>query len=86
MGFLFNIYLVDIKKYNDFIVESLFGDIIQRLASYNIPDLNYLLNQLISKDRESERTEICEEIIDVLTLNKIDTSELVEEIKKLPYI
>jgi hypothetical protein len=77
---------MEIKKYNDFIVESLFGDIIQRLASFNIPDLNYLLNQLISKDRESERKELCEEIIDVLKINKIDTSELIEEIEKLPYI
>ena len=75
-----------IQKYNDFIVEGLYNDIFQKLAKFNIPDLNYLLNQLISKDRESERKELCEEIIDVLKLNKVDTPELKEEIEKLPYV
>ena len=75
-----------IKKYNEFIMESFYGDIFQRLANFNIPDLNYLLNQLISKDRESDRKELCEEIIDVLKINKKSTPELEEEVEKLAYV
>ncbi len=75
-----------IIKYNEFIMESFYGDIFQRLAQFNIPDLNYLLNQLISKDRESDRKELCEEIIDVLKINKKSTPELEEEVEKLAYV
>ena len=75
-----------IRKYNEFIMESFYGDIFQRLAQFNIPDLNYLLNQLISKDRESDRKELCEEIIDVLKINKKSTPELEEEVEKLTYV
>ncbi len=75
-----------IRKYNEFIMESFYGDIFQRLAQFNIPDLNYLLNQLISKDRESDRKELCEEIIDVLKINKKSTPELEEEVEKLAHV
>ena len=75
-----------IRKYNEFIMESFYGDIFQRLAQFNIPDLNYLLNQLISKDRESDRKELCEEIIDVLKINRKSTPELEDEVEKLTYV
>ena len=74
-----------IRKYNEFIMESFYGDIFQRLAQFNIPDLNYLLNQLISKDRESDR-KLCEEIIDVLKINRKSTPELEDEVEKLTYV
>ena len=45
-----------IRKYNEFIMESFYGDIFQRLAQFNIPDLNYLLNQLISKENNNKYT------------------------------
>ena len=56
--------------------------IIKKLYMLNIPDLNFLINKLISADTW-ERPDIFEEILEVLRENKIDTKEIETEIKNI---
>jgi hypothetical protein len=72
-----------IKKYYEFIMESANeSGIIKKLYMLNIPDLNFLINKLISADTW-ERPDIFEEILEVLRENKIDTKEIETEIKNI---
>lgn len=58
------------------------SNLIKRLYMFNIPDLNFLINRLISADTW-ERPDIFEEILEVLRENKINTEEIETEIKNI---
>ena len=58
------------------------SSIIKKLYMFNIPDLNFLINKLIAADTW-ERSDIFEEILEVLRENKIDTEEIEKEIKTI---
>jgi hypothetical protein len=57
------------------------GDIIKLISEFNYPEINELLNSLISTDSIEVRNEIFEEIFEFLKSKKIDTIELRNKLK-----
>lgn len=59
------------------------SDIIKLICGFEYPEINELLNILISTDSKERRIEIFEEILEFLNSKKIDTTELKSKIDLL---
>jgi len=59
------------------------NNIIKKLESFKIPEVDKLVNELFSTDNYEERVEFCECIIDALLFNDIDVDDLEDSIKEL---
>lgn len=59
------------------------NNIIDKLKSYNIKEVNNLLDELFASDNIDTRMELCECIIDSLLFHDIDVDDIEDSIKSL---
>jgi len=58
-------------------------NIITKIKSYKIKEVNQLLNKMLSSNNLDKRMEYCDELLSELEMNDIDISEIEDDIKDL---
>ena len=58
-------------------------NIITKIKSYKIKEVNQLLNKMLSSNNLDKRMDYCDELLSELEMNDIDISEIEDDIKDL---
>jgi len=58
-------------------------NIVTKIKSYKIKEVNQLLNKMLSSNNLDKRMDYCDELLSELEMNDIDISEIEDDIKDL---
>jgi hypothetical protein len=58
-------------------------NIVTKIKSYKIKEINQLLNKMLSSNNLDKRMDYCDELLSELEMNDIDISEIEDDIKDL---